>query len=135
MKIGDMSVDRPVLMTVVLLVFIIFGALSFRGLKSNLMPDVKIPYVTIQTVYPGATPKEVETLVTDKIEDVISTIEGIKTISSYSLDNVSITMIEFVLNKNIDFANQEVKDKVDQILNNLPDDADKPIVQKVDIRA
>ncbi|MEN6511218.1 MAG: efflux RND transporter permease subunit [Chloroherpetonaceae bacterium] len=135
MKIGDMSVDRPVLMTVVLLVFIIFGALSFRGLKSNLMPDVKIPYVTIQTVYPGATPKEVETLVTDKIEDVVSTIEGIKTISSYSLDNVSITMIEFVLNKNIDFANQEVKDKVDQILNNLPDDADKPIVQKVDIRA
>ncbi|HAW09181.1 MAG TPA: acriflavin resistance protein [Bacteroidetes bacterium] len=135
MKIGDLSVDRPVLMTVVLLVFIIFGALSFSGLKSNLMPDVKIPYVTIQTVYPGATPKEVETLVTDKIEDVISTIEGIKTISSYSLDNVSITMIEFVLNKNIDFANQEVKDKVDQILNNLPDDADKPIVQKVDIRA
>lgn len=135
MKIADISVDRPVLTTVILIVFIIFGFLAFRGLQSNLMPDVKIPYVTIQVVYPGATPKEVETLVTDKIEDVVSTIEGIKTINSYSLDNVSVTMIEFVLSKDIDVANQEVKDKVDQILNDLPDDADKPIVQKVDIRA
>lgn len=135
MKIADISVDRPVLTTVILIVFIIFGFLAFRGLQSNLMPDVKVPYVTIQVVYPGATPKEVETLVTDKIEDVISTIEGIKTIDSYSMDNVSITMIEFVLSKDIDVANQEVKDKVDQILNDLPDDANKPIVQKVDIRA
>ncbi|MBP7214168.1 MAG: efflux RND transporter permease subunit [Candidatus Kapabacteria bacterium] len=135
MKIADLSVERPVMITVILIVLIIFGFLAFRGLKSNLTPDVKIPYVTIQVVYPGATPKEVETLVTDKIEDVVSTIEGIKTINSYCLDNVSLTMIEFVLNKNIDVANQEVKDKVDQILNDLPDDAEKPIIQKVDIRA
>jgi len=86
MKIADLSVERPVMITVILIVLIIFGFLAFRGLKSNLTPDVKIPYVTIQVVYPGATPKEVETLVTDKIEDVVSTIEGIKTINSYCLE-------------------------------------------------
>jgi len=135
MKIADLAVKRPIMMTVIVIVFAIFGYIGFNTLSLNLLPDVKIPFVTIQTVYPGAGPKEIETLVTKKIEDVVATIEGIETIDSYSLDGVSIVIIEFGLNKDIDVANQEVKDKVDQIANILPTDAKKPIIQKVDFRA
>lgn len=135
MRIADLAVKRPVMMTVIVLVFAIFGFIGFRSLSLNLMPDVKIPFVTIQTIYPGAGPKEIETLVTKKIEDVVATIEGIETMDSYSLDGVSIVIIEFNLDKDIDVANQEVKDKVDQITNFLPTDAKKPLIQKVDFRA
>lgn len=117
------------------MVFIIFGGLAFEKLNLNHMPQVEIPYVTITTVYPGAGPKETETLITKKIEDAVSTISQIKRIESYNLDGAAITLIEFKLSKNVDVANQEVKDKVDQILNELPSDAEKPIVQKVDINA
>mgnify|MGYP001054297785 CR=1 FL=1 len=135
MKIADLAVKRPVMMTVIVIVFAIFGYIGFNTLSLNLLPDVKIPFVTIQTVYPGAGPKEIETLVTKKIEDVVATIEGIETMDSYSLDGVSIIIIEFNLAKDVDVANQEVKDKVDQIANLLPSDAKKPIIQKVDFRA
>ncbi|MBZ0180778.1 MAG: efflux RND transporter permease subunit [Melioribacteraceae bacterium] len=135
MILAKTSINRPVLTTMGILVFLIFGALAFIGLNLDQMPDVEVPYVTVQTVYPGAGPKEIETLVTKRIEDVIATVSQIESIESYSLDGVSIIIIEFNLDKNVDVANQEVKDKVDQILNELPDDAEKPIVQKVDIRA
>ncbi len=117
------------------MVFIIFGGLAFEKLNLNHMPQVEIPYVTITTVYPGAGPKETETLITKKVEDAVSTISQIKRIESYNLDGAAITLIEFKLTKNVDVANQEVKDKVDQILNELPSGAKKPIVQKIDINA
>ena len=135
MFLAKLSVDRPVLMTVILMVFIIFGGLAFEKLNLNHMPQVEIPYVTITTVYPGAGPKETETLITKKVEDAVSTISQIKRIESYNLDGAAITLIEFKLTKNVDVANQEVKDKVDQILNELPSGAKKPIVQKIDINA
>ena len=133
MFLARISVDRPVLTTVVLLVFVIFGGLAFNKLNLNHMPEVEIPYVTVTTIYPGAGPKEVETLITKKIEDAVSTISEIKRIESYNMDGVAITLLEFKLTKDVNVANQEVKDKVDQILNQLPSDAKKPIVQKIDI--
>ncbi len=135
MRIADLAVKRPVMMTVIVLVFVLFGYLGFRNLSLNLMPDVSLPYVTVQTIYPGAGPSEIETLITKKIEDAIATIEGIDNITSYSLDGVSLVLIEFALDKNVDVANQETKDKIDQILNTLPKDAKLPIVSKVDFRA
>ncbi len=129
------SINRPVMTTMGIFVFLIFGLLAYFGLNLNQMPDVEIPYVTIQTVYPGAGPKEIETLVTKRIEDVVSTVSEIESIESYSLDGASIVIMEFSLGKDVDVANQEVKDKVDEILNDLPDAAEKPIIQKVDLRA
>lgn len=129
------SINRPVMTTMGIFVFLIFGLLAYFNLNLDQMPDVEIPYVTVQTIYPGAGPKEIETLVTKRIEDVISTVSQIESMESYSLDGVSIIIIEFKLAKNVDVANQEVKDKVDQILNDLPGAAEKPIIQKVDIRA
>jgi HAE1 family hydrophobic/amphiphilic exporter-1 len=134
MFLAKLSINRPVLTTVGILIFLIFGALAYFTLNLNLTPDVEIPYVTIQTVYPGANPKEIETLITKKIEDVISTVSQIERIESYSLDGVSIIIMEFSLSKDVNVANQEVKDKIDEIINDLPDDAENPIVQKVDLR-
>lgn len=135
MFLAKVAVNRPILTTMGILVFIIFGILAFTRLNLNLMPDIEIPFVTISTVYPGAGPKEVETLITKKIEDAVATISEIDKLESYSLDGLSIVIIQFKLSKNINVANQEVKDKVDPIINQLPSDALKPIVQKVDFKA
>lgn len=131
-------------MTMFILVFIIFGWLSFdgigglvpnKGMNLNQMPDVEIPYVTIQTIYPGAGPKEIEMQISKKIEDVVATVSMIEKIESYSLDGVSIVIIEFDLDKDVNVASQEVKSQVETILNELPDDAERPIVQKIDFKA
>jgi hydrophobic/amphiphilic exporter-1 (mainly G- bacteria), HAE1 family len=135
MFLAKLTVDRPVLTTVVLLVFIIFGSLAFNTLNLNNMPKVEIPFVTVTTIYPGAGPKEIETLITKKVEDAVSTISQIKRIESYNLDGAGITIVEFKLSKDVDVANQEMKDKIDQILNDFPSDSEKPIIQKIDINA
>lgn len=135
MKIAQTSVNRPIMMSMIIIVFVLFGALAFFGINLNLTPEVEIPYVTISTVYPGAGPKEIETQITKKLEDAVSTISKIKVIDSYSLEGVSIIIIQFELSKDIDIANQEVKDKIDAILSQLPSDAELPIVQKVDLQA
>ncbi len=135
MFLAKLSVDRPVLTTIILAVFILFGGLAYQNLNLNHMPEVEVPYVTVTTVYPGAGPKEVETLITKNIEDAVSTISEIKKIESYNMDGFAITILEFNLSKDVNVANQEVRDKVDQILNKLPSDAKKPIVQKIDLKA
>ena len=123
------------MITMVLAVFIVFGAMAYFGLSLNLIPDADIPYVTIQTIYAGAGPSEVETLITEKVEDAISTISKIDYVESYSMENASIVLIAFELGKDIDVAVAEVKQKVDAIIRDLPDDADNPSVDKVDITA
>ncbi len=135
MKIAHISVKRPIMMSMIIIVFVLFGGLAFFGLTLNLMPDVQIPFVTISTVYPGAGPKEIETQVTKKIEDAVSTVARIKVMDSYSLEGVSIIILQFEIGKDVDIANQETKDKVDAIINQLPAAAERPIIQKVDLQA
>ncbi len=135
MQIAKISIERPIMTTMAILVFIIFGGIAYFTLNLNNMPDVEIPYITIFTTYPGAGPKEVETLITKRIEEVVSTVSELERVESYSLDGVSISILEFKMGKNVNIANQEVKDKVEEIINDLPDDAQKPIIQKVDFRA
>jgi len=135
MFLSNISVDRPVTVTMLIMVFIVFGVLGYMSLSLNLMPDVDIPYVTIQTIYPGAGPAEIEEQVTKLIEDAISTISDIDFIQSYSMDNVSVVLVAFNFGKNVDVGNQEIKDNVDMIINNLPESIDKPIVRKIDIAA
>lgn len=135
MFLAKLSIERPILTTMILMVFIIFGGIAYFGLNLNRMPEVEIPFVSVTTIYPGAGPKETETLITKKIEDAVSTISEIKRIESYSIDGAAISILEFKLSKNVNVANQEVKDKIDQILNDLPNDSRKPIVQKIDLKA
>ncbi|MFH1049994.1 MAG: efflux RND transporter permease subunit [bacterium] len=135
MFLAKLSINRPILTTMVLLVLLLFGALSYLNLNLNQMPDIQIPFISISTVYPGAGPKDIETQITKKIEDEISTISQIERIESYSMESVSIIIMEFQLSKDVNVANQEVKDKIDAILNQLPDDAENPLIQKVDFAA
>ncbi|MCX7735994.1 MAG: efflux RND transporter permease subunit [Candidatus Kapabacteria bacterium] len=135
MNVAKISVTRPVMITMIISVFLIFGIIGYLTLNLNLFPDVEIPYVTVSTVYPGAGPKEVETLISKRVEEVVSTISQIDRVESYSMDGMSIVMIQFRIGKNVNLAHQEVKDKVDEILNKLPTDAKKPIIQKVDFKA
>lgn len=135
MFLAKVSINRPIMTTMGLLVFLIFGAIAYFSLNLNLQPDVEIPYITITTVYPGAGPKEIETLISKRIEETVSTISEIERVESYSLDGFSIVIMEFKLSKDVNIANQEVKDKVDEIINDLPKDAHTPVVQKVDLKA
>ena len=135
MNISRIVVNRPVMTSMFIIIFLIFGGMAYFNLSLNQMPDIEIPYVTIQTIYPGAGPKEVEMQVTKRIEDAIATVSNIKNMQSFSLENVSIIMIEFNIGDDINVKNLEVKDKVDGIINNLPQDIYKPVIQKIDIQA
>jgi HAE1 family hydrophobic/amphiphilic exporter-1 len=123
------------MMSMVLIALLLFGSIAYFGLNLDLVPDVSIPVVTVQTVYPGGGPKEIETQTTKRIEDAVSTISNIDEITSYSMESLSLVFIIFDLSKDIDIAQQEVKEKVDAILNSLPADAERPIIQKIDINA
>ncbi|MEZ5357270.1 MAG: efflux RND transporter permease subunit [Candidatus Zixiibacteriota bacterium] len=132
MFLSNTSIKRPIMMTMILLVFLLFGTLAYFGLNLELTPDIALPAITIQTVYAGAGPKEIETQITKPIEDAVSSVSNIDYMRSFSMEGVSFVLIMFHLNKDEDIASQEVKDKIDGILNDLPDDADRPIVQKWD---
>jgi len=135
MFLSSLSIKRPVMVSMGLLVFLVFGSLAYFGLSLNMMPDVEIGFVTVQTVYPGAGPQETETQITKRIEDVVATISKIDFIRSFSMENASFVMIKFDLGKDVDIATQEVKDKVNSILSDLPEDAKLPVVQKFDMSA
>jgi len=135
MFLSDTSIKRPIMMSMLLLVFVVFGGLAYFSLSLDLTPEVDIPYVTVQTIYPGAGPKEVETQVSKRIEDAVSTISKIDYVQSYSMDSVSMVVIKFEMGKDGDLATQEVKDKIDAILNDLPGDAELPITEKFDLRS
>lgn len=135
MFLSTLSIKRPIMFTMGLLVFLLFGTLAFFALNLNLMPDVELGYVSVRTVYPGSGPQEIETQITKKIEDAVATISKIDYLGSYSMEGVSIVILRFELGKDPDIANQEVKDKINAILGELPRDAEIPIVEKFDIGA
>jgi hydrophobic/amphiphilic exporter-1 (mainly G- bacteria), HAE1 family len=130
--LAAVSVRRPVFASVIVLVLVVVGVLGYTRLPVDRFPKVDFPSVLITTRLPGATPKEIETEVTDRIEEAVNTVSGIDQLRSTSSDNISQVLVAFVLEKNIDVAAQEVRDRVSRILSVLPDDADPPIVEKLD---
>jgi hydrophobic/amphiphilic exporter-1 (mainly G- bacteria), HAE1 family len=130
-----LAVQRPVLTSMLVMVLVILGSFSYLRLGVDLMPGIDFPVVTISTVYPGAGPEEVETQVTEPVEDAISTVPNLESLTSYSQENVSIVIVEFGYGVDADLAAIEVKDKVDAIRARLPADAEPPTIQKVDIGA
>lgn len=110
---------------------VIFGYMSFKTMPSALFPNVDFPIVTIQTTYPGAESSTIESQVTDKIEEAVSRIGGIDTITSTSSEGVSIVMVKFFLEREIDEATNDVRDKVSAVV--LPSNTETPLVSKLDI--
>ncbi|MBN1212583.1 MAG: efflux RND transporter permease subunit [candidate division Zixibacteria bacterium] len=134
MFLSDLSIKRPIMMSMFLIVFLLFGALAFLNMPLDLMPKIDVPYVAVQTVYSGAGPKEIETQITKKLEDAVSSVSKIDQLTSYSMEGISIVIIKFEMDKDVDIANQEVKDKVDAIISELPDDAELPTIEKVNLQ-
>jgi multidrug efflux pump len=132
MWISDVSVRRPVLASVVSMLLVVFGLLSFRNLPLRELPDVDPPIVSIETSYVGAAASVVESRVTRIIEDRVAGVEGIRTISSASQDGRSQISIEFELERDIEAAANDVRDRLGRIMDNLPEEVDPPEVFKVD---
>ena len=130
-----LAVERPVLATMLVIVFVVLGFFSFAGLRVELYPDVEFPVVSITTTYPGAGPEEVEVQVTEPIEDAVSNIANLDELTSFSRENISIVIMQFDLDVDADLAAIDVKDQVDAIRAQLPDGVDPPVVQKFDIDA
>ncbi|HLY23841.1 MAG TPA: efflux RND transporter permease subunit, partial [bacterium] len=129
--IAGLSVRRPVLAAVIILAMVFLGAFSYAGLKVERFPNVDIPFVIVTVVDPGASPEEIETDVTNKIEDAVSSISGIDHTQSTSAEGISIVAIQFVLEKSIDVAAQDVQNKINGIPD-LPAGIDPPTVLKFD---
>jgi len=134
-KLAEICVRRPVFATMLILSLTVVGFFSFSTLGVDLFPKIDLPTITVTVVNPGAGPQEVETEITDKVEAAVNTISGIDELRSTSVEGVSQVFITFLLDKNVDVAAQEVRDKVGLIRGDLPDTAEDPIIQKLDTDA
>ncbi len=134
-KLAEICVRRPVFATMIILSLTVVGLFSYKSLGVDLFPKIDLPTITVTVVNPGSSPQEVETEITDKVEGEVNTISGIDELRSTSVEGVAQVFITFVLEKNADVAAQEVRNKVDLIVNDLPVTAEKPIVQKLDTDA
>jgi HAE1 family hydrophobic/amphiphilic exporter-1 len=131
MTITELSIKRPTLVVVVFTVIAVLGIFSYVQLNYELLPKMSIPVVVVQTVYPGASPYEVENNVSKVIEDAVSGIDKIDAVNSRSYEGLSLVIIEFKQDADIDFAVQDASRKVNAILPQLPADAKIPVVSKI----
>ncbi|MGB5106308.1 MAG: efflux RND transporter permease subunit [Candidatus Zixiibacteriota bacterium] len=135
MKISELSIRRPVFATVMSLAIILFGIVAYTRLPVREYPNIDSPIVSVNTFYRGASAGVMETEITDVLEEQLATIEGIRTMTSASSEQGSRITIEFELGRNIEEAANDVRDKVSRTLGRLPDEADEPVVSKVDANA
>ncbi len=134
-KLAEICVRRPVFASVLILSLVVVGLFSYSRLGVDRFPNVDFPFVNVSTVLVGAAPEEIETEITDKIEAAVNTISGIDQMFSISAEGISVVTVRFELEKNGDIGAQEVRDKVNGILRDLPADADPPVIEKVDTDA
>jgi multidrug efflux pump len=135
MKLSEVSIQRPVFAAVLSLTVLLFGAISLWRLPVREYPDIESRIVSVTTIYRGASPQVVETEITDVLEEQISTIEGVKLITSSSQEQVSRITVEFNLARDVDEASNDVRDRVSRVRGQLPSAAEEPIVAKQDVNA
>jgi HAE1 family hydrophobic/amphiphilic exporter-1 len=131
-KLAEICIRRPVFATMIVLSLVVVGAASFFRLGVDRFPSVDLPTVSVRTNLPGASPQEVESLVTQQIEEVVNTVDGIDELRSISGQGSSFVIATFKLDRNLESAAQDVRDRVNSLGRNLPDDATPPVVQKFD---
>ena len=135
MVLSELSIRRPVLATVMSLMIVLIGYISFTRLSVREYPNIDTPVVSVRTVYTGASAEIIESQITQPLEDALAGIEGIKTIKSVSREEVSQISIEFVLERSVDNAANDVRDKVARVRALLPTEADDPVVAKIEADA
>jgi len=123
MKLSEVSIKRPVFASVMSIAILIFGIIAFTRLSVREYPDIDPPIVSITTFYRGASPSVIETEITDVLEEQLSTLEGVKTISSSSREQGSVITVEFELNRDVDQAANDVRDRISRIRGRLPVEA------------
>ncbi len=131
-SLAALCIRRPVFATVIILALVVVGVVAYFTLGVDRFPKVDFPTVTVTTRLVGASPEDIETEITDKLEESINTISGIDQLTSISSEGTSQVIVAFELEKNGDVAAQEVRDKVNSVLAQLPKEADPPVIEKID---
>ena len=135
MFLPRLCIQRPVFATVLSLALLVFGVVGYVRLPVRELPDIEFPIVSVTTVLPGASPEVVETEITEILEEELNGIEGIDIIESTSSEQVSNITLQFDLDRDIDTAAEDVRDRVSRVRSRLPDDAEVPLVAKFDVSA
>ncbi len=133
MNICRFSIVRPVAAIVLMLILMVFGGISFQRLTVREYPDIETPAVSVRTTYPGASAAVIESKITQMVEDTIAGIDGIVMMESESSDGESRVTVEFNISRDIDDAANDVRDRVSRIMGALPEEADSPVISKVDV--
>ena len=129
-KLAEICIRRPVFASMIILALVVVGVASYFRLGVDRFPSVDLPTVSVRTTLPGASPEEVETIISQPIEEVVNTVEGIDELRSVSGRGTSFVMATFNLDRDIDVAAQDVRDRVATVLNRLPNEVDPPVISK-----
>jgi HAE1 family hydrophobic/amphiphilic exporter-1 len=132
MNLAKISISRPTFITCVVLLMLAIGLIARSRLGVDLFPDVTFPIVSVNTAYPGAGPEEIETLVSKPIEDEVSTIAGLKRLSSTNQEGLSIVVAEFTMKTDVKYAEQQIRDRIGAAKRSLPASIDEPVVRRID---
>ena len=135
MTLSDLAIKRPVFTVMMSVALVVLGILGLSRLGTDMFPDVSFPIVVVSTTYRGAGPSEIETQVMKPIEDAIAGISGLEFVHSYSRENHGLVVAQFLFDRNLEEAVQDVRDKVANITHLLPRDMDPPRVSRVDVGA
>src|SRR5688572_10483746 len=131
MTISDFAIRRPVITVVSMLALVVFGLFSLALLQTDEFPDVAVPLVVVAVPYPGASPDNVEREIVDPFEEAISSISGVKKVTSNAMDGYATVLVEFVYEKDLQEATQEIRDEINAIRNDLPPEMEEPILTRV----
>jgi HAE1 family hydrophobic/amphiphilic exporter-1 len=132
MSLTDLSIRRPAFITSIMAVIITVGLICFDKMNVDLFPNIEIPTIFVSTTYTGASPSEIESLITKPLEEQVSTVSGIKKVTSRSLKDTSQITVNLYQGTDIKYAEQQIRDKVNQAKSKLPDDAKEPVIRRVD---
>ncbi|MBM3794693.1 MAG: efflux RND transporter permease subunit [Acidobacteria bacterium] len=134
-KLAEVCVRRPVFAVMLIMALVVVGAVSYSKLGVDRFPNVDMPIISVRTVLPGASPEEIESAITKRVEDAVATVEGIDNIRATSVESLSVVTVTFTLDRQIDVAAQDVRDAVAGVISLLPRDAKPPLIKKLDTDA
>ena len=131
MNLSSLSIKRPVATIMILLMIVVLGAVAMFSIPLDLMPDIEAPVALVTTTYSGASPEEVESMVTETLEASLASVEDLDTLYSYSMENTSIIVLMFNYDTDMDFATLNMREKIALVSDYLPDSCTDPMVMKM----
>jgi HAE1 family hydrophobic/amphiphilic exporter-1 len=134
-KLAEVCIRRPIFAVMLIMALVVVGGVSYTKLGIDRFPNVDLPIISVRTILPGASPEEMESTVTRRIEDAVATVEGIDIMRSTSTESTSIVTVTFVLKRDIDLAAQDIRDAVATVISQLPKEAKPPLIKKLDTDA